>query len=366
MKHESYTLSYAPVHIGTNKTSIDYYDTIAEIKLELSEKAKNSLIVTDDTVSALPELADFIRSIPEKNILILPSGETHKTIEQVLRILSHAVELELTRSSLFIGIGGGVITDMTSFAASLFKRGCKLWLVPTTLLAMADASIGGKTACDFSGFKNTIGTFYPASRLLFSPEFLLSLSEREYYSGMAEVAKTAMLYAPKLFNILNDEKKAIQNRDSTVLMQIIKRCAQAKAMIVEKDLTETGLRKQLNLGHTFAHALESITGLGTITHGEAVAWGLGRAIELSCRLGYCDEEYKNDVFALLENYRWSTAHLHPICSEQKIQDAPSKILQAMKQDKKNADNGITLILQREINSTLIEIINEKDILAVLS
>jgi len=366
MKHETFTLSYAPVHAGTKQTAIDYFNTIAEIKTELAENIKNTLFVTDETVNKLPQMADFFNSIPSERVIVLPSGEKYKTIEQVIKILTQAVELGLNRSSSIIGIGGGVVTDMTAFAASLFKRGCRLMLVPTTLLAMADASIGGKTGCDFSGYKNTIGTFYPASRLLFSPEFLLTLSDREYYSGMAEVAKTAMLYAPKLFNILRDEKLLIQKRDQEVLMQIIKRCAQSKAMIVEKDLTETGIRKQLNLGHTFAHALEAIAGLGSLTHGEAVAWGLGRAIDLSNKLGYCDEDYKKDVYALLKDYNWSITPLHPVCIEQKIMDAPLKIIEAMKQDKKNNENGITLILQREINLTVIEIINEKDILSVLS
>ena len=366
MKHETFTLSYAPVHAGTQKTEIDYFNTIADIKTDLALNTNNTLFVTDETIYALAQMTDFFKSIPSEQVIVLPAGELYKTIEQVMKILTQAVELGLNRSSTFIGIGGGVITDMTAFAASLFKRGCRLILVPTTLLAMADASIGGKTGCDFSGYKNTIGTFYPASRLLFSPEFLLTLSDREYYSGMAEVAKTAMLYAPKLFNILRDDKLLIQKRDQEALMQIIKRCAQSKAMIVEKDLTETGIRKQLNLGHTFGHALEAIAGLGSITHGEAVAWGLGRAIELSYKLGYCDEEYKNDVFALLEDYNWSTNPLHPVCIAQKIQDAPLKLIEAMKQDKKNNENGITIILQREINLTVIEIIGEKDILSVLS
>lgn len=364
MNHESFTISYAPVHTGTENTKIDYFETITEVTNVLCSH-QNTLYVTDETVYTLSSMSVFFRNIPSSHVVVLPSGETYKTIDQVLKILTQAVELGLNRSSIFIGIGGGVVTDMTAFAASLFKRGCKLYLVPTTLLAMADASIGGKTGCDFSGYKNTIGTFYPASRLLFTPEFLLSLSDKEYYSGMAEVVKTAMLYAPKLFNILHDDKELIQKRDSSVLMQIIKRCAQSKAMIVEKDLTETGLRKQLNLGHTFGHALESIAGLGAITHGEAVAWGLGRAIDLSYTLGYCDEDYKNDVFSLLQEYGWSTEPLHPVCIKEHIKDAPLKLIQAMKQDKKNTDQGITLILQREINSTLIEIIHENDILSVL-
>lgn len=366
MKHEPFKISYTPIHAGTNETSINFYDTIAEIRSELSLITQNSLFITDQTVAHLPAIEGFIRTIPEDRVVVLPPGETYKTIEQVLIILSKAVELKLTRSSMFIGIGGGVVTDMTSFASSLYKRGCRLWLVPTTLLAMADASIGGKTGCDFNGYKNTIGTFYPASRLLFSPEFLVSLSDREYYSGMAEVAKTAMLYAPKLFNILKDEKDSIEKRDPQVLMQIIKRCAQSKAMIVEKDLTETGLRKQLNLGHTFAHALESIAGLGTITHGEAVAWGLGRAVELSFKLGYCDEEYRQEVFALLDSYGWATTPVHPICSKMNIQNTARSLIEAMKQDKKNDDTGITLILQKEMNLTVIETVLEKDILTVLS
>jgi 3-dehydroquinate synthase len=208
-----------------------------------------------------------------------------------------------------------------------------------------------------------IGTFYPASKLHFCTDFILSLNETEYLSGLAEVIKTSMLYAPKLFQILKTEHEKIKAKDKEQLYQIVKRCVLAKSSIVEKDISETGLRKQLNLGHTFGHALESVAGFGKISHGQAVAWGLGRAIELSCKLGLCEEDYKTDVFELLNLYGYSTENLPKIIADKEnVQDA---LLKAMKQDKKNDATGITFILQREINSTLIETVAEKDILSVL-
>lgn len=366
MKHEKFSIQYPPVHINTEKTSILYFDSIKELTEKLFFENQNVLFISDETIAALPSLKDFFESLPKERTLILPAGEEHKTIENVLVILERAMELSMTRASCFIGIGGGVISDMVAFAASLFKRGAKLALVPTTLLAMVDAAIGGKTGCDFKGYKNCIGSFYPASELYISPEFVQTQSEKEYFSGLAEVFKTGLLFSEKLVLLMQEEKDAILSRENKLLMNLIKRCAQAKAQVVEKDLTEKNIRMWLNLGHSFGHALESVLGLGTISHGEAVAWGISRAIALSESLGFCEKSYKDEVFAMLKLYNWSTDAIHSKCLELAIEKPGEKILQAMKQDKKNLSSNIRLVLQRGINESFVEQVNEEKILSVLS
>ena len=175
------------------------------------------------------------------------------------------------------------------------------------------------------------------------------------------------MYAPKLFYILQNQYEEIENRDKDIVGQLIRRCIIAKANIVEKDLTETGLRMQLHFGHTFGHALETCAGLGKITHGAAIAWGMGRALELSVLLGHCEPEYRNEVQEVLTKYGWETKAYHPALESAGIspQAAPEKLLAAMKKDKKNASSKIRCILQREINSTLVEEVPEDMLIKVL-
>lgn len=296
-------------------------------------------------------------------LIVLDSGEAHKNMESIEKILTAALEAGLARDSVFVGFGGGVVTDMTAFAASIYMRGARLELVPTTLLAMVDASVGGKTGIDFENAKNCVGTFYPASSIHVSVSYLESLPDAEFRSGLAEVVKTALLYAPKLHQILVERKDAILARDPSLMLEIVKRCVQAKARVVERDLRESGERMYLNLGHTFGHALESVAGFGTVSHGDAVAWGISRALDLGCRLGFTDPAYRDEVFPLLESYGWSTAPVHPALTGR---DAARDLLSAMKNDKKKKDGEIRFILQREMNSTFAERVADAEVLAVLA
>ena len=383
MTQDIFTIRYPQISAGTERTDIMFYEPeeLASLMSILSpDDGQRRILVTDSTVIGLPSMEGVSKefgicseaaplSVFRKGsatLVVLGAGESHKTIENVLFIVKTALESDLQRSGTFVGIGGGVICDMTAFAASIFKRGARLELVPTTLLAMVDAAVGGKTGCDFESFKNMIGTFYPANKLHVFGAFLQSLPESEYRSGLAETLKTALLYAPKLFDILQSQRDQVMERRPELTSQIIRRCVIAKASIVEKDLTETGLRMQLNLGHTFAHALETAAGLGAIPHGDAVAWGIGRALELSLSLGLCDQEYRDEVDRILESYGWCRTAYHPVL-EGRIppQDAGARLLAAMKKDKKNSGPAVRCILQREINSTVIQEVPEDRILAVL-
>ena len=263
------------------------------------------LFVTDTSIASLPSMKPFISrftddgSRPSKTrvgndiLLTVGAGESFKTLETVIEMVEAALEGNFNRNCTFMAIGGGVICDMTAFAASMFKRGVSVRFVPTTLLAMVDAAIGGKSGCDFKGYKNMIGSFWPASTLDVWPEFILSLPEKEFVSGLGEAIKTALLFSPEMWKMFTENADRILRRDMNVLHRIIIECVKAKAAIVEEDFREHGRRAFLNLGHTFGHALESVAGLGTITHGEAVVWGIGRALDLSVRLGLCRRNKKN-------------------------------------------------------------------------
>lgn len=352
--------------VSTGSVSVLFYP---ELTVPPLPAAGGIYVADSNTAPLLRQSAGFNPSCP---LAVIEAGEENKTLETVERILETALAAGLGRDSLFVGFGGGVVTDMTAFAASLYMRGAQLELVPTTLLAMADAAVGGKTGVDFGNYKNCVGTFYPAQKIHISVQALATLSEAEYRSGLAEVFKTALLYAPKLFQIMEERRDDILAREATLLLEVVKRCVQAKAHVVERDLRESGERMYLNLGHTFAHALESVAGFGKVTHGDAVAWGIARAFALGKRLGITDPSYVDDVIPVLESYGWSSAPVHPVMAariasgELDGQTAAKALLNAMKNDKKKKAGAVRFILQREINSTLASEAADEDVLSVLS
>jgi 3-dehydroquinate synthase len=326
-------------------------------------------VADSNTVDLLRKSRGFSPSAP---LVVIPAGESEKKLSNIEKILSAALDAELARDGLFVGFGGGVITDMTAFAASLYMRGAKVELVPTTLLAMADAAIGGKTGVDYGNYKNCVGTFYPAQKIHIAVAALATLSEDEFRSGLAEVVKTALLYAPKLFQILQEKKDTVMARDMELLLEVVKRCVQAKAHVVERDLKESGERMYLNLGHTFGHALESVAGFGAVSHGDAVAWGIARAFAVGRRLGHTDPDYMAEVLPVLEAYGWSTAAVHPVIQARiadgklTAESAALALLAAMKNDKKKKGGAVRFVIQREMNSTFVTEIPDSDVLAVLA
>jgi 3-dehydroquinate synthase len=253
---------------------------------------------------------------------VLESGETHKGWAAVEQILKAAKDAGLGRDGLFIGIGGGVITDMTSFAASIYMRGVSLCLISTTLLGMVDASVGGKTGFDLFDIKNLAGTFFPASHIYMPLEALKTLPPGEWKSGMAELIKTAILDSgetldkiksaePLMRTILSGGSGADGFKNNNALAELIQRAVLVKGRIVESDPQETGTeRALLNLGHTFGHALESAAGLGKLSHGEAVAWGMVRSCELGLALGITPPNRVREIFEIITGYGYETAAPH--------------------------------------------------------
>lgn len=370
MESKNFKISYPAIYQGTDISQITFAEGTPDlVSLYKPGQPKDAryFFVTDATVGSLPCLSDFVQSFDDgkcgpDSLIILGSGEKYKTIDTVLEIIKQALKDGFNRSDIFVGIGGGVICDITAFAASIFKRGIKVEFVPTTLLAMVDASIGGKTGCDFDNCKNMIGTFYPARKLTYYPEFIQYLPENQFKSGMGEVLKTALLFNKKLYETLKNESEKVLARDPAVLSEVISACVEAKGKVVEKDLTEKGDRALLNLGHTFAHAFESLSGLGTVSHGEAVAWGLGRMAALSAYKDYCLDSYKQEIFDLLEKYGFDTSSVPQIVRGGGIGE---RFIEMMRKDKKNQSSSIRLILQRGLCDSFIQEIDDKDILFVL-
>lgn len=375
---EKFILEF-PKNSGFDNTEINFYSGIPDIKeiYFTEETSQNRLFVTDNIIANLEcnkKLMDLfnvsindIKKIEnlrtplvfnKKNdsLIIINSGEKYKTIESVLAIVKAALDNNFNRNCLFVAIGGGVICDMTGFAASIFKRGVDVQFVSTTLLADVDAAIGGKTGCDFDSYKNMIGTFYPAQKLHIFTQFVKTLSEKEYFSGLAEAIKTAFLFDNEMLDLFKTEKEKIINRDDVILKKIITNCSKAKAKIVNEDPKEKSKRAFLNFGHTFGHALESVSGLGKITHGEGVVWGMARAFEYTMKNEICSKDFAEDSIALLKSYGYNI---------EKTDITPEKILNAMKKDKKNMSKLIKLIIQDGYQSTKIIEVDDEKILEVL-
>ena len=368
-----------PDNSGFDKTDILFYSGKNDLcSLYLSaEDRRNRLFVTDTNIA--PLCTDFISHFTDENadnikapsifkkgndtLCILGAGEKYKTIENVLEIVRAALNSNFNRNCLFVAIGGGVLSDMTGFAASMFKRGVDVEFVPTTLLSDVDASIGGKTGCDFDSYKNMIGAFYPAKKIHIWSSFIQSLPQNEFISGLGEVVKTAFLFSPELTEILKTQKEKVMSRNEEVLKKIITICAKAKAKTVHEDFKEKGIRAYLNYGHTFGHALETVAGLGKISHGEAVAWGIGRALGLSLDKNLCSAEFANECKSILFDYGFCTDPLPQIIKD--IPNATLALVSAMHKDKKNSGSCVKVILQKTGQSTFITEVQDNEILEVL-
>lgn len=233
---------------------------------------------------------------------ILPEGEQHKTPATLQQIYDVALEHRLERSSTFVALGGGVVGDMTGFAAATWLRGVNVVQVPTSLLAMVDAAIGGKTGVNHPKGKNLIGAFHQPRLVFIDPQVLKTLPIREFRAAMAEVIKYGVIWDAELFTQLEaaDRLDDLSYLDESLLQEILTRSCRAKAHVVSQDEKEAGLRAILNYGHTIGHAVESLTGYQTVNHGEAVAIGMVAAGKLAVALQLWDAESCDRQLALVQ------------------------------------------------------------------
>lgn len=265
-------------------------------------EAEQVLIVTNETIA--PYYLEKIQkafATHQVDTLILKDGEIYKDQSSLFAIYDILIKRQHHRDTTLVALGGGVIGDLVGFAAATYQRGVRFIQLPTTLLAQVDASVGGKTAINHPNAKNMIGSFYQPSAVLIDVETLKTLPAREFNAGMAEVIKYALLVGGDFLSSLTHQLNAgLQAEKSNDLMTLIFQCCAIKAEVVVSDERELGRRALLNLGHTFAHALESITHYQRWLHGEAVGIGLYCAALLSHQLGYLEKEAVLQVDALLE------------------------------------------------------------------
>jgi 3-dehydroquinate synthase len=220
--------------------------------------------------------------------IFVPSGESSKSLAMVERVAAALLARGADRRSLLVAFGGGVVGDLAGFVASTYMRGIDCIQVPTTVVAQVDSAIGGKTAVNIRAMKNLVGTFFPPRLVLADPTVLASLSGRAFQSGLYEVVKHAMLSGPSLFRLLESKVAGLEASQTSALEAIVARAVQVKVDVVSSDEREGGLRRVLNLGHTYGHALEEVTGYRRFLHGEAVAWGLILVTHLAELLGVLD------------------------------------------------------------------------------
>lgn len=277
-----------PVRLGERSYAIQFgADLRAELRARvqaLQDAGRTVAVLTDANVLARQGAA-VQAMCGDAPMLVLPPGEETKSLESLGRVLDFLAEQRLDRAGVLLAVGGGVIGDLGGFAAAAYLRGIDYFQVPTTLLAMVDSSVGGKTGINLKAGKNLAGAFHQPRGVFIATEFLATLPAREFAAGMAEVIKGGLLGDAELFGRL---ERAVLTIASPDLPAVIRRCCKLKARMVEADereLAPGGGRALLNLGHTFGHAVEQVTGYGRYLHGEAVAIGLAAAVRLSHRLG---------------------------------------------------------------------------------
>ena len=311
---------------------------------EAAQAPGRKMLVCDSNV------AELYRERAEKLFcpaatFVFPAGEEHKSIDVVMAICRRAAELKLDRSCTFVALGGGVTGDLTGFAAAIYLRGVKVLQVPTTLLAMVDSSVGGKTAVDIPEGKNLVGAFHQPCRVVIDPAALATLPGRELRNGLAEVVKTAILGDAELFSLLEKNAGRLLEKplDPELYGEVIRRCCQVKSAIVAADAHEHGCRAFLNYGHTFGHALELLSGF-RLAHGEGVALGMIAAAKLAVKLGVCDAETEARQLALLRALG-EPAEFPAVSAD--------AWFDAMRGDKKARDGRVVFVLPEKIGRVRI-------------
>ncbi len=294
-----------------------------------------SIIITDKNVHRLHR-----DSFPEEGVIVLQPGEKHKSLETVDRVYNTFLEAELDRQSFILGVGGGIVCDLTGFVASTYSRGLKFGFVASTLLAQVDAAIGGKNGINYKGYKNMVGVIRQPEFIINDLNLLETLPQTEYISGLAEVVKYGCIADPDFFEFIEAHSGEILLQDSVMVEEIIYRSAANKIMVVESDEQESGPRKMLNFGHTLGHAIEKLRGW---SHGFAVSAGMMIAAELSVRLGFLDENSKERLITLLRELEL------PV----EIDLDASSIYEVIRKDKKRGGKSIDLILLHRLGDAFI-------------
>lgn len=361
MEHESGQYKTLQVDLGDRSYPISIGESLLSNARVLDQriKSKRVVIVTNDVVA--PLYLDNLRTQliglgKQVDAIILPDGEDKKNWQSLMMIFDELLQKKCDRKTALIALGGGVIGDMTGFAASAYMRGIPFVQIPTTLLAQVDSSVGGKTGINHPLGKNMIGAFYQPQAVIADISSLSTLSDQELSAGLAEVIKHGAIIDANFFDWIETNIEKLRARDSAALSYAVLRSCEIKANVVKQDEREGGLRAILNFGHTFGHAIESGLGYGTWLHGEAVGCGMVMAADLSHRLGYIDFVTKTRITRLVE-----AAGL-PIVAPDLGEAA---WLDLMEVDKKNEGGQIKFILLKPLGSSVITSVPKESLLATL-
>lgn len=345
-----------PVDLGHRSYDIVIGDgVLAEIgpRLALENPDRRVAIVTDDNVAAL-HLQALEDSLAGANIdfssIVVPAGEASKNFEQLNQVVEALLAARLERGDAVLALGGGVVGDLTGFAAGIVRRGMDFVQVPTSLLAQVDSSVGGKTGINSPHGKNLIGVFHQPTHVFADTRALDTLSEREFRAGYAEVIKYGLIDRPEFYHWLDDNWQAVFKGGEARAYAIAESC-RAKADVVARDELEAGDRALLNLGHTFGHALEGVTGYNSerLVHGEGVAIGMALAHQFSARMNQCS----------MDDAKQMMAHLQKVGLPTSIKDIPGEAISAAQmmdfiaQDKKVQRGALTFILTHGIGQSYI-------------
>ena len=345
------------VDLGDRRYDVVVGERLLETADELLEPivaGRRAVVVTDEVVrdAHLPRLASVLDRLCDRwDTLAIPAGEGAKSFRELEALLHRLLDLGADRSTVLLAFGGGVVGDVAGFAAALFMRGIDLVQVPTTLMSQVDSSVGGKNAINTPHGKNLVGTFHQPRLVLNDVSVLESLPHRERLSGYGEIVKCGLIRGEAEFGWLEEHASALLALDTGPLIEAVRMSCETKADIVTADERDRGARALVNLGHTFAHAVETEAGHGTLPHGEAVAAGLAAATALSARLGHCDP-------SLVERVR---AHLCSTGLPDRIAALASNrtwdagaILGRMAHDKKTVAGRIHFVLLRGIGAPFVD------------
>lgn len=337
-----------PVTLGDERDYPVFIDEAGSFigKIKELTPASAYVVITNTTIEGLyrSQMDSWKEQLDNYHEVVIEDGEAYKNMDSIMIMLDYMLEQKLDRKAVVIAFGGGVIGDMAGFAASLFLRGVRFVQVPTTLLAMVDSSVGGKTAVNHPMGKNLIGAFYQPKFVWIDTAYLKTLEQREYLAGCGEVMKYGFIGGPKAFEFVQDEFSALCERDTKAIQKAIALSVEIKAEVVSQDEKENGCRALLNFGHTFGHALEKVLGYGTILHGEGVFWGIRCAIELGKMAGTVPEKF------YLAYEEAKKAILYPEIKESMDLD---ELYSAMFSDKKVDTGIIRFVLPTEPGSSII-------------
>jgi len=304
------------------------------------------MVVSNTTIA--PLYLDAITDMLQEytlNKVILPDGEEFKTLDTVNSIYTALLESRFNRGCTLVALGGGVVGDITGFAAASYQRGVAFLQVPTTLLAQVDSSVGGKTGVNHPLGKNMIGAFHQPNCVLIDTDTLDTLDDRQLAAGLAEVIKYGLIKDGGFFSWLEQNMATLTARDKQALAYAIERSCAIKAAVVASDERESGQRALLNLGHTFGHAIETGTGYGTWLHGEAIATGMLMAAELSARHGWLTADAVQRIEALL--------HAADLPTQPPAEMHDGIFMELMARDKKVMDSGLRLVLLKDIGNAVV-------------